>query len=122
MIAAMNDVPVNMVAFRASGEVTKDDYKIVFDKVERLIERQNELNYLMVIDTKPSNFSIGAWLKDALLGIENVTKWHRCAIVSYQDNIVEFTNIFGKIMPGEFRGFPIEELQHAIDWTSQKTI
>ena len=111
-----------MVGFSASGEVTKEDFKLVFDKVSQLVDRQGDLNYLMFLDTPPSKFSIGAWMKDAWLGLENISEWNRCAIVSDHDHVAKFTTIFGKIMPGEFRGFHSDELQHAIEWTSQKTI
>jgi len=122
MIQKISNVPDNMVAFRASGEVTKEDFENVFPEVEALVERTGKLNYLLELETSPADFTMGAWLQDALLGIKNITKWNRAAIVSDSEGVRNFTDAFSKVMPGEFRGFPISELEHAIDWVSEKTI
>ena len=122
MIQQINDVPDNMVAFRSSGEVTRDDFDSVFPKVEELVNRTGKLNYLLELDNSPSDFSAGAWLQDALLGLKNITKWNRAAIVSDSSQVRDFTEAFSKVMPGEVRGFPKEEFGHAVDWVSEKTI
>lgn len=122
MIATIQDLPSNMVGFRASGEVTQDDFKPVMKQVEDLIQRTDKLNYLLVLDNSPKDFTAGAWLQDALLGIKNITKWNRAAIVTDSDQVIQFTEVFSKLMPGEFRGFHKDELQNAVDWTSEKTI
>ena len=120
MIQQITDLPENMVGFRASGEVTKDDFDIVLKKVEEIVEKTGKLNYLLYLETSPANFTIGAWMKDGLLGVQNITKWNRAAIVSDSEIVKKFTDVFSDIMPGEFRGFEMDDLQHAIDWTSEK--
>ena len=120
MIQQITDLPKNMVGFRASGEVTKDDFDIVLKKVEEIVADTGKLNYLLYLETSPANFTIGAWVKDGLLGVQNLTKWNRAAIVSDSEMVKKFTDVFSDIMPGEFRGFEMDDLQHAIDWTSEK--
>ncbi len=120
MIQQITELPENMVGFRASGEVTKDDFDIVLKKVEEIVEKTGKLNYLLYLETSPANFTIGAWVKDGLLGVQNLTKWNRAAIVSDSEIVKKFTDVFSDIMPGEFRGFEMDDLQHAIDWTSEK--
>jgi hypothetical protein len=120
MIQKINDLPPNMVGFRTSGEVTKEDYDLVYQEVEKEIERTGKLNYLMYLDNSPADFTAGAWLMDAWLGLKNLTKWNRAAIVSDSDTIVKFTDIFGKVIPGEFRGFHKNEMPQAVDWVSEK--
>lgn len=111
-----------MVAFRATGEVTKEDFdQIVLPAVAELVQRTDKLNYLLVLDTPLKNFTLSAWIKDALLGLNNLTKWNRCAIVSDSDGINSFTNLFGKVMPGEFKGYKPEQLDEAINWVSEET-
>ncbi len=119
MIQKISSLPENIVGFRAVGEVTKDDFdQIVFPAVDEIVEKTGQLNYLLVIDTSLENFTAGAWIKDAILGIKNLTKWHRAAIVSDSEAIKKFTDFFSVLIPGEFKGFDHENLQHAIDWTS----
>lgn len=110
-----------MVAFRATGEVTKEDFdQIILPAVAELVQRTDKLNYLLVLDTPLKNFTLSAWIKDALLGLNNLTKWNRCAIVSDSDGINSFTNLFGKVMPGEFKGYKPEQLKEAINWVSEE--
>jgi len=120
MIQQIPDLPLNMVGFRASGEVTKDDFEIVKDKVSELVANTGKLNYLLYLHNSPSDFTIGAWLQDALLGIQNITKWNRAAIISDSETVDNFTTVFSKIMPGEFKVFPKAEYDKAVDWTSEK--
>ncbi len=120
MIQQITDLPENMVGFRASGEVTKDDFDIVLKEVEAIVEKTGKLNYLLYLETSPANFTIGAWMKDGLLGVQHLTKWNRAAIVSDSEIVRKFTDVFSDIMPGEFKGFEMDDLQHAIDWTSEK--
>ncbi len=120
MIEQIQDVPANMVAFRSSGQVTKDDFDVVFDKVKQLVQNTGTLNYLLLLENSPADFTAGAWLQDALLGIRNITKWNRAAIVTDSENVVVFTDAFSKLMPGEFKGFYKDEFLTAVDWTAGK--
>ena len=123
MITQLKNIPNTMVGFKASDEVTRDDFdKIVLPAVAELVQRTDELNYMLVLDTPIKNFTLGAWIKDALLGLNNLNKWNRAAIVSDSDNIIAFTNMFSKVMPGEFKGFTPGQLDEAVEWTSGQGI
>lgn len=122
MIHQIDNLPENMVGFRATGVITEEDFtETVMPKVKALIEKSNKLNYMLVLDTSVKNFTIGAWMKDAMMGIKHLIKWNRAAIVSDVESIRIFTNIFSLLIPGEFKGFEHKDLQAAIDWTSEKT-
>ncbi|WP_281232959.1 STAS/SEC14 domain-containing protein [Flavobacterium gelatinilyticum] len=111
------DTTDNIVAFRALAEVTKDDFlAVVVPAVEHLVKQTNEINFLLVLDTDIKNFTAGAWLQDALLGLKNLGKWNRAAIVSDSDDIISFTNGFSYIVPGEFHGFKKEAFNKALNW------
>ena len=107
-----------MVGFRASGEVVKDDFDMVIREVDQLVQKTGKLNYLLFLDNSPADFTVGAWLKDALLGIKNLTKWNRAAIVSDSENIIKFTEAFSVAMPGEFKGFHKNEYEQAVQWVA----
>lgn len=119
MISQFKNIPNTMVGFRASQEVTKDDFdQVVLPAVAELVQRTDELNYMLVLDTPLKNFTIGAWIKDAMLGLNNLSKWNRVAIVSDSESLNTFTNMFSKVVPGEFRGYTPDELENAVDWVS----
>jgi len=119
MITQITDAPENIVAFRATGIVTKADFEtVVIPAVDAVVAKTGELNYLLALDTDVSNFEAGAWLQDIFLGIKNIAKWNRAAIVTDSTGVQVFTDIFSLVTPGEFKGFKKEELQSAIDWVS----
>ena len=122
MITHIQNLPLNMVGFKATGEVNETDFTaVVMPKVKEVIERTGKLNYMLVLDTSIKNFSMGAWFKDAIMGVKHLTKWNRAAIITDVDGIKTFTEIFSAIMPGEFKAFEHSHMQEAIDWCSEKT-
>lgn len=115
----MNDVPGNVAAFRATGKVTKADYdNIVIPVVDRLLQEQEKINFMMVLDTSLSHFTVGAMLDDLSVGLKHFTKWHKMAIVSDSAAINKFTDLFSYISPGEAKGFTHAELEEAKTWVS----
>lgn len=121
MITRITDLPANMVGFRAVGEVTQQDFdEVVIPEVKKLVEATDVLNYLLVLDTSVKNFTFGAWFKDAVLGIQNLTKWNRAAIISDTEGVHTFTKIFSALMPGTFRAFDHADMEKAVDWVSEK--
>ena len=119
MITAIENIPSNVVAFRATDEVTKENYEnVVIPEVEKLIKEKGELNYVMVIDTSLSNFTGGAWLRDALLGIKKIGKWHKGAVVSDSEMAKTLTDIFDFLTPGDFKFFNRDRLNEALEWAA----
>lgn len=120
MVETLN-LPQNVAGFRVTGEVTQDDYKsTIVPQVERLAESTGKINFLLLLDTDVSNFTAGAWMQDALLGIKNITKWNRAAIISDSEGVKKFTDAFSVVVPGEFKGFRKNEFEKAADWVSEK--
>lgn len=121
MIQELKDTPNTMVGFRAVGEITKEDFdKVVLPAVAELVKRIDKLNYLLILDTPIKEFTFGAWMSDAMLGLNHMTKWNRVAIISDSSSILSFTEIFSKVMPGEFRGYEPSQLQEAINWVGEQ--
>lgn len=119
MIEQIQNLPANMVGFRATGEVTKEDFEPVLAAVKESVEKTGKLNYLLFLDNSPADFTMGAWLQDALLGLKNLTKWNRAAIVTDSEAVIKFTNAFSLLMPGEFRGFHKADMPQAVDWVAE---
>src|SRR3954471_18013516 len=106
MIYRIIDLPSNMIGFRASWAVTKQDFEeVVIPCVKKHVEKMGQLNYMLVLNTSIRNFTFYTWLKAALLNLKHLTKWHRAAIVTDSKINKLFTRFFSVIMPGEVRGF-----------------
>ena len=76
---------------------------------------------MLVLDTPIGEFTAGAWIQDAWMGIKHLTRWHRAAIVSDSENIKKFTEIFSRFMIGEFKVFHKDEQEKAVAWVSGRT-
>jgi hypothetical protein len=120
MIEQIQNLSPNMVGFRTLGQVTKEDFEPVLDTVKQSVEKIGKLNYLLFLDNSPADFTLGAWMQDALLGIKNLTNWNRAAIVTDSDAVIKFTDAFSILMPGEFKGFHKADMNKAVDWVSEK--
>lgn len=119
MISLINTTPPNVAAFRAAGEVDRDDYKnVVFPEIEQLVKKYDKINFMLVLDTDMKNFTAGAILSDLGVGLKHFTKWHKMAIVSESGAINRFTDFFSFIAPGEAKGFTHEQLKEAEEWVS----
>lgn len=115
------DSPQNVVAFKATGEITGNDYKSVMaPAVEQLVQQINEINFLFLIDTEIENFTMAGWMEDALMGLKNLGKWNRAAIVTDSEKAISFTNKFSYVVPGEFKGFKKNAFHEAMNWVEGK--
>ena len=115
----MGDLPMNVIGFRAIGKVTKEDYEnILMPAVDAQAKKFNKINFLLLLDTDVSNYTFGAWVDDALVGLKHLTHWHKVAIVSHSDTIKKITNIFGHLVPGIYKGFQTSALEEAKIWVA----
>ena len=109
-----------MVGFKAAWDVTKQDFdEVVIPCVKKHVEKNGQLNYLLVLNTSIKNFSFGAWLADVFMGLRHICKWKRAAIVSDSKALKYFTSIFSFFVPGEFTVYPHDQLKQAIDWVAE---
>src|SRR5436190_3269292 len=121
MITQLQNTPDNVAGFRATGEITKEDYQnVIIPRIDELVKEKDEINFLFLIDTELKEFTAGAWLQDALIGIKHLTKWKRAAIVTDNEGAIKFTDAFSLVAPGEFKGFRKSEYENALNWVSQK--
>lgn len=119
MIEVIHGLPPHVTAFRAIGVINRSDYhRIINPLVKRVMTEFGKVNYMLVIQSPLKNYTLGPWIEDAMLGLRYINKWKKIAIVSENDGIVNFTNIFGKLNPGETRGFKMEDLGLAEKWVS----
>lgn len=119
MLQYINDLPSHVVGIRATGEVTKEDMEnVLIPRINELVDKQGEINYLLVLQTDVSNFTAAAWWDDLKLGLKNFTKWNKIAVVSDQKGVEWFTDAFRFFVPGNSKGFPLAEIDKAVAWIS----
>lgn len=117
MVITIPNTPENIVAFKASGEITKTDYEdCIIPQVKAKVNQFHELNFLFYLDSSLGDFSLGAMVEEAALGLKNLANWNRTAIVTDKIGIRNFTEIISVLIPGEYETFPVEDLANAIYW------
>ncbi|MEO9021772.1 MAG: STAS/SEC14 domain-containing protein [Ginsengibacter sp.] len=120
MIEIIPGFPPSVAAFRATGKITSNDYKkIINPAVKKVAKESGKINYLLILNTPLSNYSIGAWINDGLLGLRYLPKWNKLAIVSDKKSIKKFTDIFGKLLPSVTKGFLLQDTAIAKKWISE---
>jgi hypothetical protein len=121
MLSIMHDLPPYVVGIRASGAVTKQDFdEVLKPALEELKKRNGKINYLLLLDTSVSNFTLGAWVDDIMVGIKYYTHWNRIAVVTNEKIVERFSDAFGLLVPGECKGFTLSELAAAKRWVSTR--
>jgi SpoIIAA-like len=117
MITAITGLPSYVAGFTASGTVTKENYSdTVLPRLKEVIREHGHIHFLLVLETDVSNFTAGAWMSDALAGLQHLFKWKKMAIVTDQAGVEKFTDFISPIMPGESKGFALPQLDEAKAW------
>ena len=121
MLQFIKDLEPHVVGIHAIGEVTKEDMEtVLMPRIDELVQRQGEINYLLVLETDVKNFTVGAWWEDLKVGLKNFTKWNKIAVVSDQKGVEWFTDAFRFFIPGKSKGFSIDQLDEAVKWITEK--
>ena len=118
MVQIMNNLPHNVLGIELTGSVTKEEYDSVYPEVEKLAEREGEINYLVLVKTEINNLTLGVWWDDFKLALKHITKWHKVAIVTDDKGIKNATDFFGFAYPGDSRSFTLDQLEEAKAWVS----
>lgn len=121
MLSLIKDLPSHVTGVRATGKVTKYDFEqVLIPAIDDLVKRTGKINYLLLLETDVSNFTLGAWIDDAKIGLKHFTQWNKIAVVTDQKAVEKFSDIFGYIVPGDSKGFKLAELEEAKKWVSQE--
>lgn len=119
MIELLNDFPDSGIGVRAAGKVSRQDYEdVVVPAIEHMIESSGKINFLLLLDTPLSNYSVGADFKDILIGLQYYKHWRKIAIVSDEEYVRKFVVGINYPLPGETKAFTVSELEEAKSWVT----
>ena len=121
MLKKIEDIPAYVAGFTATGEVNKEDYEtIITPELESIDKEHGHIHFLMILETPVKNFSIGAWLQDAWIGLKHFKGWKKVAIVTDEKGVETFTNKFGALIPGKMQAFKLSEKEMAKKWVAEE--
>ncbi len=117
MIEILKGFPNSVVAVAATGRVTKADYDaVLIPKVKEALSRHAKIRCYYEIGSQFSGMDPGAVWEDFRLGIDNLLRWERVAVVTDVDWIRVAVNVFRFLVPGEIRVFRMLEVTEARLW------
>jgi hypothetical protein len=122
MIERITDVPDGVMGIRASGKLTRNDYKNVLEPALKEAVDSGEARVLFVLPDF-DGLEAKAWLEDVKtgLGVEfrDRSKWKKLAFVSGVDWVTKSMQLFAWAMPGELEVFEMDELGKAKEWVAR---
>ena len=122
MVERMEDMPAGTVGLRASGKLTRDDYRGVMEPVLKEAVDSGEARVVFVIDDY-DGIEARAVVEDLKtgLGVEvaHRKEWKRLAVVTDIDWMAKAMHAFAWAMPGELAVFGTGELEEAKSWATQ---
>jgi hypothetical protein len=117
MLERIPDLPDTVLGFKASGELTSDDYRdVLVPAVEAALQGQEKLRLLYVLGDEVTGFSAGAAWQDTKVGMGHITKWEKIAVVTDKEWLRHSVNIFGYLIPGEIKAYPAAKEPDARAW------
>jgi hypothetical protein len=117
MIEVITSFPDNVIGFKATGRVTRQDYlEVVIPAVEKARKTHSKTRLYYELGPQFSEIDLGAEWEDLKLGLEDYTRWERVAVVTEVGWIKHLVGAFRFVMPGEVRVFANPQVAEARRW------
>lgn len=121
MVERIDDMPAGTIGFRASGKLTRDDYRKVLEPVLHEAAESGEIRMLFRL-TDFEGLEPGAWFDDIKtglgLGIGHHSAWKRSAIVTDVEWVGRAFRLFAWMTPGEVMVYSLDQLEDAMSWVA----
>ncbi|QNF33208.1 STAS/SEC14 domain-containing protein [Adhaeribacter swui] len=119
MVELLADFPPHVAAYKASGEVHKDEYeKVVMRRVDEVAAKYDKINFLVRLETGLEEYSLAAFLNYLKVSFEHITRWNRMAIVSDQKWVRLAYDALSPLVPGEINSYELKDYKTAKQWVS----
>lgn len=117
MIQTIPNLPDNVVAVIASGEITASDYETsIIPAMEQAHEKHGKIRMLYQVKSDMCDYTAGAMWDDAKVGLQHFTHFEKVAVVTDNRVITGGVKTFAFLIPGEVRVFRNDDLEKAKTW------
>ena len=121
MVKRIDDMPAGTIGFRASGKLTRDDYREILEPVLHEAADAGEIRMLFTL-TAFDGLEAAAWFDDIKtghgLGIGHHSAWKRSAIVTDVDWVGKAFRLFAWMTPGEVKVYGLDQMEEAKSWVA----
>ena len=122
MVERVADLPENVLGFRATGTITRDEYRELMEPIYATLERGEKLNIYFELADAFHGLDLGALWEDmkaaGSVGLKHRSSWQRMAVVTDKDWIRHAAAAAGWLAPGELRLFAPGETAAAKAWVA----
>ena len=119
MVQLLDGFPPHVAAYEASGVVSKEEYEqVVMARVDKVAADYEQINFLVLLKTDMSNYSIGAFLDYVKISFEHFSRWNRMAIVTDEQWLRIAYRALSPLVHGEIRGYKTADFEEAKKWVS----
>jgi hypothetical protein len=110
----------NVVALRATGKVTGDDYEtVLIPLIEEKLASYDKIRLLYHLGPEFTGYEAEAMWDDTKVGLKHLTHFEKIAVVTDVEWIIRLVKAAGFLIPGEVRLFANSELAAAQTWIKQ---
>ena len=119
MLEHISPTPQNVLAVKAVGKITEEDYRsVLIPAIEDQIAAQGKARFVYVIGPEFDSFALGAMVQDALLGLHHWRDLERLAVVTDRDWIANAMRLIAPLIPAQTRNFDAGQLNEALAWAA----
>lgn len=119
MLKQLPDMPAGTLGFEAIGKVEDDDFEdTVEPRLREEVRQGRKIRLLYFLGPALREYEGDAVLEDMKFAARNPTAYERVAIVSDEQWLRPALRVISALVPGQFRGFPVAELQAAKSWVA----
>jgi hypothetical protein len=117
MIELMPESQGNVAGVKVSGKITAKEYEdTVIARLDAIIKEHGKARFMWYLDEGFQGAEAGAVWDDTKFGFKHRNDFEKLALVGGSKWMDWLTKLAAKIISGETRTFPREQLQEAWDW------
>jgi hypothetical protein len=121
MVERIEGMPAGTIGLRASGKLSRADYRETLEPALREGVKSGELRLLFVL-TSFDGLEAGAVPEDVKTGLEawfgHHSAWKRFALVTDVDWVARAMHMFAWLTPGDVMICPLDGLEEAKAWVA----
>lgn len=120
MVELLNDFPPYVAAYKATGQVSKEEYEqVVMARINEVARQYGKINFLVLMATDVSDYSFGSLVDYVKMTFNHFKEWNRLAVVSDAQWVNKVYEALGGLVYGKVKSFRINEYEEARQWISE---
>ena len=122
MIEPLEGMAPGTIGFRATGRVTREEYRDVLLPAMKTAAEAGDVRMVFAVGPGFEKFELGALATDTkagvTLGLGHPKAWTRTALVTDVEWITQVLHLFAWLTPGEVKAYGLDGLEDAKAWVA----